>query len=84
MTDEAKKTTPARRRKPAEPPVKAVPDVPEEQPAADPLDAIIVVRETNAEGGIDTRVILNGDVRATEVETLLKLGLQGWQRQIGV
>jgi hypothetical protein len=52
-------------------------------PSEPPLDAVIVIREEK-DGQINTRVVTNGDVRVTEVETLLKLGLQGWQKQIGV
>lgn len=51
--------------------------------AEPPLNAVLVIREEN-NGQIETKVVVNGDVRATEVETLLKLGLQGWQKQIGV
>ena len=82
MTDEAPKT-PRKRASRAKPPEDPTPpETP--QVAEDPLPAVIVARVTTDDGGLDTKVIINGDVRPTEVETLLKMGLQGWQRQIGV
>jgi hypothetical protein len=47
------------------------------------LNAVIVVKET-VDGEIRTKVVLSGTVQTTEVETLLKLGLKGFQEQMGL
>lgn len=64
---------------PADEPIESSPQTPEPQSAA-----LIVFKLEDDQGNIQTDVKWQGDIRPTEVETLLKLGLQGWQRQIGV
>ena len=64
-------------------PQSAVEDVPP-PPEPDPVDAVIVVKKLGPQGDIQTEVILNGKVQATEVQTLLELGLRGWRKQIGL
>lgn len=54
-------------------------------PAEDtPLNGVIIVREEDGEGGVHTKIVLSGDVKPTEVETIIKLGLKGWHQQIGL
>lgn len=48
------------------------------------FDAVIVVKETNPDGGIATKVLMNGSIQATEVQTLLELAVLGWRDQIGL
>jgi hypothetical protein len=48
------------------------------------FDAVIVIREFNEGGAVGTKIVLNGDIKATEVQTILELGIAGWRRQIGV
>jgi hypothetical protein len=57
-----------------------------ESPAPEPeiAAAVVILKQTDAEGAISVVVTHQGDVRPTEYETLLKMGLQRWQRQIGV
>lgn len=58
---------------------------PAEAPQQETAPVVIILKETDpATGNISTKVLPQGDVRPTEVETLIKLGLQAWQRQIGV
>ena len=48
-----------------------------------PLNAVIIVRkETDA--GVETEVFLNGDVKATEVQTIIELGLGSWRTKLGL
>lgn len=60
------------------------PDQAAQQPDEQPVDAVLVIRQTSEDGQIGTIVQTVGDVRITEAETLLKLGLKGFQKQIGV
>lgn len=48
------------------------------------FDAVIVVKEATPDGGISTKVLTNGNVQATEVQTLLELAVLGWRDQIGL
>lgn len=48
-----------------------------------PLDAVIIVKEL-VDGETRTKVVVNGSVQITEVETLLKLGLKGFQAEMGL
>jgi hypothetical protein len=68
---------------------------PEESPAglsaeqvsgeeAKQLDAVLCIRLVDEAGKISVVVQTSGDVRATEVDTLLKMGYKNWQAQIGV
>lgn len=49
-----------------------------------PLNAVIVVKVEDEDGNIGTNVIPNGDVRPTEIQTLLELAINSWREQIGV
>jgi hypothetical protein len=54
-------------------------------PAQEPtLDAVVVIRTPTEDGGYKTDITTTGDVRITEVETLMKLGLRGWLDKIGL
>lgn len=50
----------------------------------EPLDAVLVVKTTDDEGRITTNVLLNGNIQATEVQTLLEFGLKTWRNQLGL
>lgn len=67
-------------RKPVEPetPEQTDEDAPQE------LDAVVVTKVKDAEGNITTEVSLLGDVLATEVQTLLELGIKGWRKANGL
>lgn len=47
------------------------------------VNAVIVVRR-ETENGIETEVFLNGDVKATEAQTVLELGIASWRKKIGL
>lgn len=49
-----------------------------------PFNGVVIVREFNEDGGVGTKVILSGNVKPTEVQTIIDLGLKGWREQIGV
>lgn len=61
-----------------EPQEEATPEVPEE-PAAG-----VFVAKVYTERGIQTQVLLQGKIEATEVQTLLELAINGWREQIGL
>lgn len=50
----------------------------------EPLNAVIVIKEETSDGGIQTKVMTNGSIQATEVQTLLELAVIGWRDQIGL
>jgi hypothetical protein len=56
-----------------------VPASEEKQP-----DAVLIIKRLNAEGGIETQAVPLGNVQATEVQTLIELGLQSWRKSIGL
>ncbi len=62
--------------------IEVVPNPPE--PDANTLDAVLVMKLTDEDGTITTNVITNGDIAATEVQTLLELGLKSWRQKIGL
>lgn len=51
---------------------------------ATPVDAVIIIKSTTPEGGVSTEVVAQGSVQATEVQTLIELGLQSWRAKIGL
>lgn len=61
---------------------KAVEDV--QSVSEEDFDAVIVVKEISPDGAINTKVLTNGNVQATEVQTLLELAVLGWRDQIGL
>lgn len=58
-------------------------DQPEEAPTVTQPDAVVIHR-IEEDGQIRTVVQPVGDVRVTEVQTLMELGLQAWREQIGL
>lgn len=52
---------------------------PEEQPGA-----VHIIKSEDDSGAVVVNVVGTGDLRATEIETVIKLGLKHWQQQIGV
>jgi hypothetical protein len=55
---------------------------PEEAPQQ--ANGVLIVRIDQEDGGIKTDVIPVGDARATEVSTLIELGLAAWRAKIGL
>lgn len=55
----------------------------EEQEAAVPA-AVIVLKTIDEDGSIRTDIVMQGDVQATEVQTLLELAVRGWRQRIGL
>lgn len=55
-----------------------------EAPQEPALDAVIIVKKIDDAGSIVTDVITNGSVQATEVQTLIEVGLQSWRKKIGL
>ncbi|MEJ7783164.1 MAG: hypothetical protein WKF96_00075 [Solirubrobacteraceae bacterium] len=51
---------------------------------ASPVEGVFVVRVLHPDGGFSTQVIPQGDVRLSEVESILKKGLKGWRGQAGL
>ena len=47
-------------------------------------DAIIVFKTTDDKGNISTTVAMEGNIQATEVQTLLELAINGWRQRIGL
>ncbi len=60
-----------------------MPDLEETTPET-PLDAVIIVKRLNDDGTIATDVLTNGSVLATEVQTLIEMGLKAWRQKIGL
>lgn len=80
----------AQQRKKAEPAPPAEGDLKDHIAAAQesdedkPLDAVIIVKTVTPDGNFGTQVILNGDVKPTEVQTIIEFGLKGWRSQLGL
>lgn len=49
-----------------------------------PLNAVVIIKNTDDKGNIGTEVVSQGDVLATEVQTLIELGLASWRVKIGL
>jgi len=64
-------------------PIDAV-SVTEETPDAEQPNAVLVVKIQDEDGSISTDVIPTGNVQATEVQTLIELGLVAWRQKIGL
>lgn len=54
------------------------------QESAPPLNAVIVIKTVDDDGTIRVDPIVQGNVQATEVQTLLELGVQRWRQRIGL
>lgn len=52
--------------------------------AAETIDAVVVIKQTAEDGSISTDVVLQGEVKATEVQTILELAVRGWRQRIGL
>jgi hypothetical protein len=63
-------------------PVEAPAEAAEDQPQ--PPNGVLVVRIEQPDGTITTDTFPQGDVKATEVETILGLGLIGWRSKVGL
>jgi len=63
--------------------VNTTPPVVDGQQNQQPTVHVLVERDPET-GNIDVDVIATGDVRATEVESLLKLGLNKWRGKINL
>lgn len=48
------------------------------------VPAVQILVKRDEHGNIDCDVVATGDVRATEVETLIKMGLNKWRGKIGL
>lgn len=48
------------------------------------LDAVVIVKTVSDDGTISTDVQSNGNVQATEVQTLIEMGLRSWRAKIGL
>ncbi len=58
-----------------------------QEPAAEPQsqpDGVVVLKKVKDDGSIYTEVSPIGKAQATEVQTLLELGVIGWRKQIGL
>lgn len=61
------------------------PDAPvEAAPEETPTNGVIVVKITDEQGNVMTDTQPIGNVQATEVQTLLELGVGAWRRKIGL
>lgn len=49
-----------------------------------PIDGIFVAKVVDEEGNIGTEIMMNGNVQATEVQTILELAVRGWRKRIGL
>lgn len=67
-----------RSKKPA--PEKAAPPTPE----AKPSDSVLVLVTRSDDGSVEAVPQIVGDVRLTEVESILKLALQNWRTRAGL
>lgn len=48
------------------------------------VPAVQILVQRDSDGNIDCDVVATGDVRATEVETVIKMGLNKWRGKIGL
>jgi len=74
--------TPRKRAQP-KPETPEVAEAVQPDPAEAP-DAVLVVKVVSDDGSISTHVQALGNIQATEVQTILELGIAGWRRQIGL
>lgn len=51
--------------------------------AEQPPNAVLIVRVEDDQG-IHTEVVTLGDVKATEVATIIELGMRSWRAKIGL
>jgi hypothetical protein len=58
-------------------------DVPEAQTETTP-NAVLIQRNTDADGNIGVVVQTLGDVKLTEVQTVIELGLARFREQVGL
>jgi hypothetical protein len=58
-------------------------DAPTEEAATQP-EGVLVIKNTDEDGNIFTEIVPVGDVRMTEVQTILELGVLRWRSQIGL
>lgn len=56
---------------------------PNEEPQK-PIDGVFVAKVVDEQGNISTEIMMNGEVQATEVQTLLELAVRGWRKRIGL
>lgn len=57
---------------------------PETAPDSAPPNAVVIVKTVSDDGTISTDVTTSGTVQATEVQTLIELGLRSWRSKIGL
>lgn len=48
-----------------------------------PLNAVIIVKTEDEDGNIGVEIINNGNVQATETQTLIELALKAWRGKLG-
>lgn len=69
-------------------PVHGAPEVEASQPRVEAeqiqVPAVQILVKRDPEGNIECDVAATGDVRATEVETIIKMGLNKWRGKIGL
>lgn len=56
----------------------------QEAPDLQPPDGVLVTRLIDADGSISFDVVVLGDVKATEAQTLLEMGIIRWREKIGL
>ncbi len=61
-----------------------MPDETTDQMEPEPLDVVLIVKRLGPDGSISADVATNGAVQATEVQTLIELGLKSWRKKIGL
>lgn len=64
--------------------VELVPDLSEQEPPAPPQPTVHILVERRDDGGAAVDVVATGDVRVTEVESLLKLAVKHWETKAGL
>lgn len=47
-------------------------------------NAVVILKSVGDDGSITTDVTTSGEVQATEVQTLIELGLRSWRAKIGL
>lgn len=55
-----------------------------EPPTSEQPDAVLILKKIDSDGSINTQAVPLGNVQATEVQTLIELGLQSWRKSIGL